>query len=99
MDLEPYKEIIFFLAIVLGQILMVYIPYRNKRIDDGRPFDQSYVYSMIMGFFGMAAVALQTGILSDMPLEISSVLALMFSSSFVQSVINKATPKHDMVIP
>lgn len=91
-DIEQFKPFIFLISIVIGQILMVYIPYRNKRIQDGRPFDRNYVYSMLLGFVSMAVISIQSNAISAMPLSIDTVLILLFLAGGAQKIINDVTP-------
>jgi len=93
MELEAFKPLIFLLAIVIGQVILVYIPYRNKRIQDGRKFDMNYVYTLLLGFVLMAVISVQSATVQAMPLSFDSVFALMFVSGATQTIINKATPK------
>lgn len=92
-DIEQLKPLIFLIAIVIGQILMVYIPYRNKRIQDGRPFDRNYVYSMLLGFISMAVISIQSDAIRAMPLSIDTVLILLFLAGGAQKIINDVTPQ------
>lgn len=93
MDEEVTKQIIFLLAIIIGQVLTVYIPYRNKRVADGRAFDLSYAYTAILGYIGMATLALSSDAIMSMPLTAATVMTLVFGSGLLQrTVIAPITP-------
>ena len=94
MDEEAIKQIVFLLAIFIGQILTVYIPYRNKQKDDGRPFDLSYAYTAVLGYIGMATLAINSEFIMSMPLEAASVMTLIFTSGVLErTFIAPITPK------
>ena len=94
MHIETLKPIIFLLAIVIGQILMVYIPYYNKQKADRREFDINYVYTAVIGYICMAVVALQSEQIMSMSLDFTSVMILMFGGAAIQrEIFAKATPK------
>ena len=94
MEDELIKQIIFLVAILIGQVLTVYIPYRNKRIQDGRPFDMNYVYSMFVGFAVLAVGSMNSDLIMTMPLTLTTVMLLMFGAGAVQrNIINPVTPQ------
>ena len=93
MEIETLKPIIFIIVILFGCILRTYIPYRIKRIKDGRPFNFEYVYSMFMGFLVTSIIVINTDIISMMSLEITSLLILFAGGNGVQDMINRAMPR------
>ena len=94
MEIETLKPIIFLLAIVVGQILMVYVPYYNKQKADGRKFDMNYAYTAIIGYVCMAVAALQSEQIMSMSLDFTSVMILMFGGAVIQrEIFAKTTPK------
>ena len=94
MDAETIKQIVFLFAIVIGQTLMVLIPYLNKQKQDGRKFDLNYIYTAILGYICMAVVSMQSDMVMSMDLNLMNVLILMFGSAAMQkNVIASLTPK------
>lgn len=92
-DLEPYRYVIILGALVVGQFISVYLPYRKKRIEDGRPFDSNYLVSSIVTYVGTGTVALGTPIIANMPLTAASVMTLIFGAGVLQERINRVVPK------
>ena len=93
MDPLLTKQLVFVAAIIVGQILMVLIPYLNKQKEDGRKFDLGYAYTAIIGFIIMAVTMLQTDAIMSMELTFSSIMVLMFGGAIVQKgVVSKLTP-------
>jgi hypothetical protein len=93
MDLELYKQPIFMLAIVAGQIITVYLPYRKVRKEKGLVFDKNYLYSAIGSYVAMGAAVLGTPMIMALPVTGATVLTLMFGSGLIQQQINKMVPK------
>jgi len=94
METELLKQIIFPIAIFIGQFITVYIPYYNKRREDGRPFDKNYLYTSLIGFVGLSAIAVQNSMIMGMPLDVASIVTLVFGGGLVQrDLISKVTPK------
>ena len=94
MDYETKKQIIFLFAIVIGQILMVLVPYLNKQKEDGRKFDINYLYTAVLGYLSMAVVSLQSETIMNMDISVMNILLLMFGSAAIQkNVIASITPK------
>ena len=93
MDPLLTKQLVFVAAIIVGQILMVLIPYLNKEREDGREFDLGYAYTAIIGFVIMATVALQTDTVMSMELTFPSIMILMFGGAIVQrELVSRLTP-------
>ena len=93
MELETFKSIIFILAIIMGCIMRTYIPYRIKRIKDGRKFDFEYVYSMFMGFLITSVTVTNIDVIISMPLNYISILILFVGGNGVQDMINRSMPR------
>ena len=99
MDTETLKPVAFLAAIVIGQILLVYVPYYLKQREDGRPFDELYAYTAAIGYLMMAVGALSSDVIMDMPFEFMSIMYLMFGGALAQgAVFGRITPKRIIVV-
>jgi len=99
MDTETIKPIVFLLAIVIGQILLVYVPFALKQQQDGREFDLNYAYTAFIGFVVMAVGAMASETIMNMPLEFMSVMYLAFGGAVIQgAVVGRVTPKRIVVM-
>ena len=98
MDTILTKQIVFCLAIIIGQCALVLVPYINKQRADGREFDMNYCYTAIVGYIIMATTVLNTDSIMVMELSFPSVMMLMFGGGIVQKeFIAKVTPKKRIV--
>ena len=99
MDTETLKPFVFLVAIIVGQILLVYVPYYLKQREGERPFDPNYAYTAIIGFVVMAVGAMSSETVMNMPLEFMSIMYLMFGGALVQgAVFGRVTPKRIVVV-
>ena len=93
MELELYKQPIFMLAIVAGQIITVYLPYRKAQHESGVKFDRNYLTTAIGSYVVMGAGVLGTPAIMALPVTFATVMTLMFGSGLIQQQINKIVPK------